>query len=259
MSRGRVLNRVFELKDELQEYFQESNKQDFAKYIEDEKWLQRLAYLANILHHTNQLNKSLQGPGENMLTSSDKILGFKRRLNLWKNHVAKGNLEMFQSLVGLKSKEGYQQISSLIETHLEELLIKIENYFPSLSTQVYDWVRDPYSESSAHPENLTLREEEELCGLQSDRTLKMRFTDLSLDKFWISVKEYPAIHREAINILLQFSTAYMCEQRFSYLTSIKTKDRNRLLSVEDEIRMYLSKVRPRIKYLGTKRQAQVSH
>jgi hypothetical protein len=43
------------------------------------------------------------------------------------------------------------------------------------------------SESSAEPENLILREEEELCELQSDRILKMRFTDLSLDKFWISV------------------------------------------------------------------------
>jgi hypothetical protein len=38
----------------------------------------------------------------------------------------------------------------------------------------------------------------------------MRFTDLPLDKFWISVKEeYPDIHRKAMNTLLQFSTSYM--------------------------------------------------
>ena len=160
LSRGRVLNRVFELKDALQEYFQENNKQDFAMCFEDEKWLQGLAYLADIFHHMNQLNKSLQGPRENVLTSSDKILAFKRKLNLWKNHVAKGNLEMFQLLLELKSEEGCQQISGLIETHLEDLWIRIEHYFPSLSTQVYDWVRDPYSESSGHPENLTLKEEE---------------------------------------------------------------------------------------------------
>jgi hypothetical protein len=82
-------------------------------------------------------------------------------------------------------------------------------------------VRDPFSETSAQTENLTLREEEELCELQSDRTLKMRFADLPLDKFWISVKEeYPAIHRKAMNILLQVLTSYMCEQAFSCLTSI---------------------------------------
>ncbi|PNF16717.1 hypothetical protein B7P43_G05335, partial [Cryptotermes secundus] len=79
-----------------------------------------------------------------------------------------------------------------------EVLYK--NHFPSLSTEVYGWVRNPHSDSSAQPENLTLREDEELCELQSDCTLKMRFTDISLDKFWISVKEEcPAIHSHGIN------------------------------------------------------------
>jgi hypothetical protein len=59
---------VFELKGELQEYFQENSRPDFAECFEDEEWLQKLAYLADIFHHINQLNKSLQGPGENVLT-----------------------------------------------------------------------------------------------------------------------------------------------------------------------------------------------
>jgi hypothetical protein len=91
----------------------------------------------------------------------------------------KGNLEMFPLLLGLES-EGYQQVSSLTDT--EKLQNKIKHYFPSPSTQVNDWVRNTYSESSPQPENLTLREEKELCELESDRTLKIRFTDLSLDK-----------------------------------------------------------------------------
>ena len=36
LSRGRVLDRMFELKDELHKYLQETNKQDFAKFFEDE-------------------------------------------------------------------------------------------------------------------------------------------------------------------------------------------------------------------------------
>jgi hypothetical protein len=52
----------------------------------------------------------------------------------------------------------------------------------------------------------------------------MRFTDPSLDKFWISgIGEYPAIHRKAVNILLQFSTLYACEKVSSCLTSIRSK------------------------------------
>jgi hemerythrin-like domain-containing protein len=64
--------------------------------------------------------------------TSDKILGFKSKLNLWKNHVVKGNLEMFPLLLGLQSEEGYQQVSSLVENHPEELQNKIKHYFPSL-------------------------------------------------------------------------------------------------------------------------------
>jgi hypothetical protein len=58
-SRGRVLNRVFDLKGELQSYFQENSMADFAKCFEDEEWLEKLVYLADIFHHMNQLNKSL--------------------------------------------------------------------------------------------------------------------------------------------------------------------------------------------------------
>jgi hypothetical protein len=84
LSEGRVLNRVFEQKGKLQDYFQENSRPNFAKCFEDQEWLEKISYLADIFHQMNQLNKSLQGPGENVLTSSDKILGFKKKVKLWK-------------------------------------------------------------------------------------------------------------------------------------------------------------------------------
>jgi hypothetical protein len=55
--------------------------------------------------------------------------------------------------------------------------------------------------------------------------------------FWNSVKEkYP------VNIITAVFASYMCEQSFSSLTSIKSKDRNQLISVEDELCVCLSKV-----------------
>jgi hypothetical protein len=38
-----------------------------------------------------------------------------------KNNVVKENLEMFPLLLGLQSEEGYQQVSSHIDNHHEEL------------------------------------------------------------------------------------------------------------------------------------------
>jgi hypothetical protein len=91
-------------------FFQENTRPDFAECCADEEWLQKLAYLSDAFRHMNQLNKPLKGPGENVLTSNDKIFGFKRKLNLWKHHVGKRNLEMFPLLLWLESEEGYQKI-----------------------------------------------------------------------------------------------------------------------------------------------------
>jgi hypothetical protein len=55
--------------------------------------------------HFSSNERVEEGPGEIVLTSSNKILGFKRKLNLWKNHVVKGNLEIFPMLLGFESEE----------------------------------------------------------------------------------------------------------------------------------------------------------
>jgi hypothetical protein len=72
-------------------------------------------------------------------------------------------------------------------------------------------------------------------------------------------EEYPGIHGEANNILLQFPTSYMCEQAFSCLTSINSTTGNGLISAEDELCLGLSKDPPTITHLCSKKQRQVSH
>jgi hypothetical protein len=85
--------------------------------------------LRDMIHHMDELNKSLQVPGENVLTSSYKILGFKRKLNLLKNHVVEGNLEMFPLLLGLESEKGHQQVSSLIVAPMKNCGTKLNIIF----------------------------------------------------------------------------------------------------------------------------------
>ena len=72
-----IYNRVFELRDELHKYVQETNKHDFAICLEDDHWLQRLSYFADIFHDIDRLNKSLQDTSNIILTYGHKILAFK--------------------------------------------------------------------------------------------------------------------------------------------------------------------------------------
>jgi hypothetical protein len=105
-----------------------------------------------------------------------------------------------------------------------------------------------------------MQEEEQLTELQCICTLKMKFNYVPIDGFWISTrKDYPVISAEEVKILLQFSNSYLCEQAFSCLTKIKSKDRNHLLSIKEELQVCLSKIWPRIQHLCKKKQAQVSH
>lgn len=99
----------------------------------------------------------------------------------------------------------------------------MEEAFPSLSTHAGDRVTDPFSEPSAHPKNLTFREEEVLCEGQSSRTLKMKFTHLPLSSSGFYEEEYPALCRKARAVLLKFSASYMCDQAFPCLTCLKSK------------------------------------
>lgn len=80
------------------------------------------------------------------------------------------------------------------------------------------------------------------------------FESLPLDEFWIKMKaEYDNLSRKAIQILLHFSSTYLCESAFSSMTIIKTKQRNRL-DAESSLRVALSDIEPRIKTLAKKVQ-----
>jgi hypothetical protein len=84
LSRGKVLTGVFELREELLLFFKDNNKASFSDFLQDTKWLLKLAYLTDVYQHLNTLNTSMQGPKENILTTTDELLAFKNKLQVWK-------------------------------------------------------------------------------------------------------------------------------------------------------------------------------
>ena len=102
--------------------------------------------------------------------------------------------------------------------------------------------------------------QEQLLELSMDRSLQLKHNEMDLGSFWITAQhEYPDISTRAIHVLLPFATTYLCESAFSSLTLIKNKQRSRLESVEQELRVYLSGILPRIKTLCAHIQAHPSH
>jgi len=256
LSRGKVLTRFYELKEELYLFFLQDNMEEFSDFLSNEFWCSKLAYLADIFHQLNTVNTSMQGPNENILTSTDKMSALQQKIKIWKNRASNENLEMFPSVAKTLNKE----ILPLILNHLDSLQEKVGHYFPSLSIESYDWVRNPFVEVPSSLDQFTIEEEEELSDISNDRTLKLKYSQESLNSFWIGIqREHPNIAQKAIKLLLQFSTTYLCELGFSALATIKNTKRERLLSVEEELRVCLSNIRPRIQLICNKLQSQVSH
>ena len=150
--------------------------------------------------------------------------------------------------------------SSPVLEHLSVLEDKMKKYFPSLNVNECDWVRNPFAFTTEDTKHLPLQEAEELTELQADRTMKLKFREETLLQFWILVKrEFPVLSEHAMSVLLPFSTTCLCEQGFSALTNIKNKKRERLLSVDQELRVCLSAIPPCIENLCRSKQAHVSH
>ena len=255
LSRGKVLQRVHELREELLAFFEELNHKIFSEYLKSEFWICCLAYLVDIFQHLNSLNKSMQGKNENILTSTDKMKAFQKKIAIWKRNSRDDNFEMFPSV----SKTHVKKMMPIIAEHLTTLEEKLEFYFPSLNVDRYDWIRNPFIEIPTDA-GLVLAEEEELACISSDRGLKIKYEELSLDKFWISIREeYPSTAKKALSVLIQFSTSYLCELGFSSLTNIKCKKRQNIQCIEEELRVCLSHIRPDIKKIAKGYQAHVSH
>lgn len=58
------------------------------------------------------------------------------------------------------------------------------------------------------------------------------------------------VAEHAVSMLLQFSTAYLCEQEFSAFDKIKIKKPERFSSVKQESWMCLSAIHPHIEQLS---------
>ncbi|KOC62604.1 Zinc finger BED domain-containing protein 5 [Habropoda laboriosa] len=165
-------------------------------------------------------------------------------ISLWRTRIIqKRRVDMFPSV----QNNNIGEIIPIITQHLALLEEKITKYFPALNIENYDWIRNPFSAVNTSSYEFSLQEKEKFITLSMDRTLKMKFSEITVEEFWISVEtEFKTISKKAIKILLQFSTSYLCELGFSTLTNIKTKKRERLTNIEEEMRVAISHIRPDI-------------
>jgi hypothetical protein len=240
LSRGRVLNRVFELRAEIAQFLMQKNMVLYEK-MDEPDFVFMLAYLADVFTMLNELNISLQGRRMTVFDANEKIASFKQKLNLWKRRASQGNFANFSTLDNITEDEENipEQVKADICDHLSTLANSFENYFKyDDAIEGSQWIRNPFTFDMDDDNQL----KDELIELKSKAMLQKAFETKSADAFWSSHEVrigFPALASEAIVKFIPFVTTYLCESGFSTMLIIKTKFRNRL-DVRNDMRLALS-------------------
>ena len=204
-----------------------------------------LAYLANIFKALNQLNKKLQGPGTDIIVHIDAINAFVVKLNLWRPRAKNNNFASFHRLTEITGDDFNKNLKEDIISHLRNLQDEFERYFSDINTGsiLMKVARNPFIHKVKDVLEAIL---EEFPELTNDSFAKDEFHSCKLEEFWVKMQHcYPRIGVQALNILVPFSSTYLCKCDFSALLTIKSKARNRF-HVQSDIRCALSTTLPDI-------------
>ena len=259
LSKGNMLARVYELRNEVKLFLEIQGKYDFMNIFCSDSFQTTLAYLVDIFEALNSVNRKLQGGSQNIMTSYDIIQAFIAKLQLWKRRVQNGNLASFQQLdEKLQDDKIAEELRTNIIDHISSLVEEFNRYYPDIEEKTNEWnfIHNPF-----------ISNEDEVPDLLQEEFLDMKFSKLAeddyktqpLDKFWIKyLTIHPKLAHHALSVIVPFPSTYLCEAGFSALVAVKTKSRNKL-DVENDLMCALAKTAPRMKILTEKKQYQPSH
>ena len=182
-----------------------------------QKYMQDLAFMANVTEHLNTLNKQLQRHNKIVTQFYDSILAFKLKLSLWETQLANADAAHFPCLKHLcltqeikNIKRFKDKITGLLQDfeQLFQIFSELEKEFKVFSSPIIMNLSDL-------PVNIQLK----TIDLQCDLDLKNEFAENDLNKFY---QYYPNLIALAAKLLSMFGTTYLFEQIFSVMNINKT-------------------------------------
>ncbi|XP_077480640.1 general transcription factor II-I repeat domain-containing protein 2A-like [Stigmatopora argus] len=200
--------------------------------LSDPKWLMDLAFLVDITHDLNVLNKKLQGQGQLVSAAYDNVRAFCTKLVLWKAQLSQTNLCHFPACKALVdagtpfSGEKYAEAISKLQEEFDHRFADFKTH--KATFQIF---ADPFSfDVQDAPPELQM----ELIDLQCNSALKAKFREVSgeADKLGQFLREltpsFPELSRRFKRTMCLFGSTYLCEKLFSTLNFNKSKYRSRL-------------------------------
>ena len=127
LSQGETSRHILHLREAITDYYCTKNK-DCP--LQNSSFLTSLAFLVDFLSHVNNLNQSLQGKATTVCSMYKKVLAFRDKCRLLKNHVQKHNFFHFP------------QLTSLVDSHE----IQVDNIPVTVFSGVFDAVLQNFAD-----------------------------------------------------------------------------------------------------------------
>lgn len=258
LSKGACLNRFVALYSTIIQFFERSSETTLCQQLAVVK--KDAFYLADIFKRFNDVNLQLQGTNKTLISCQSIVSLFIDKLELFRHNLLNGELCQFPELSSIKDEVTPKDIDKFC-SHLSELKSDMKKRFEDiLNLKVYQWMKNPFT---ANAKEADTKYQEELLEIKYDEDCKQSFENGGYEKLWQHKKIpllYPNMWKEVFKLLIPFPTSYLVESGFSAVNHIMNKERNRLnISERGDLRLFLTKIEPDIKYLISQHQPQGSH
>ncbi|XP_063322782.1 general transcription factor II-I repeat domain-containing protein 2-like [Pelmatolapia mariae] len=227
LSQGKVLQRCFELREEIC-LFMESKENDTTE-LRDETFMCEMAFLCDITSHLNVMILQLQGRGRVISDLYSTVKAFKTKLSLWQTQMQKENLSHFPSCQTMKEKLSTALFpSAQFADKLNILAAEFRRRFADFEAQKnrFELLANAFGvDVESAPANLQM----ELIELQCNDTLREKYERLGATEFARFIPDtMPQLRIQAAQTISMFGSTYLCEQLFSLMKLSKTSHRSRL-------------------------------
>lgn len=263
LSRGKVLKRFFDLRAEVKAFMEKDGVP--VPVLSDPKWLMDLAFLVDITHELNVLNKKLQGQGQLVSVAYDNVRAFATKLVLWKAQLSHKNLCHFPACKALMDSGTTFSGEKYADT-IGKLQEEFDHRFADFKTHraTFNIFADPFSfDVEDAPPVLQM----ELIDLQCNTELKAKFREVSgktveLGRFLRELPpSFPELSRVFKRTMCLFGSTYLCEKLFSTMNFNKSKYRSRIK--DEHLKAILtvsvaSSLKPNVDQLCDRKRCQVS-
>lgn len=273
LSKGRVLDHFYHLLDPIKTFLSEHTKlpvaiQEITPRLQDKQWIERVAFLADVTQHLNDLNLQLQGKEKFIMDMYSAITAFENKLLLFKSHFETKKVIHFERLKNLNTLPGFRlQLFGEFASCIDDLRKEFKGRFAEFRAQknMFSLVSNPYHTlpdelEDCVPDEILPAVQMELIELHSNDVLKRVLINEGVLAFWKKA-HFQHLSTLAKIVLSMFGSTYRCELAFSSLTFIKNKYRNKLSDVHTSelLKASITDIEPNFVQLAKDKQYQSTH